>query len=584
MNEKKFEQLLAVDAREIFDWAWEKFAPYYARLQNVELNADKVDAWLAEWTQLSSLLDEAYQRLSVATNQNTADVEIEARYLRFSEEIYPPYQAAEQVLKEKLLASGLTPNGFEIPLRNLRAEAALFRQENLPLFTQEQKLEKEYDKILGGEMIAWHGENKTPAQMLQVFQDPDRATREQAWRLIHNKRLENRAVLNDVWQRMLALRLHMAKNADYVLSDGAGDYRAFRWQQYLRFDYTPADCKQFAAAIEQVVVPAAARLYEKYRARLGVDTLRPWDLQGPMGFFTAAPTRDTKPLRPFQTTDELIEKCAAIFQDVDAELGAQFDGMRAQNLLDLANRAHKAPGAYCQSFERARVAFIFQNAVGTAEDVQTLLHEAGHAFHAYESFALPYVQQRAVPLEFAEVASMGMEFLGAPYLNRAHGFYEDAEAARARVEKLETSLLFWAYMAVVDLFQHWVYENPKQALAPENCDAQWDALWQRFMPGVDWSGLETERATGWQRKIHIFTAPFYYVEYGIAQLGAVQILANALRHQADAVKNYRRALALGYTVTLPQLFETAGARFAFDVPTLQGAVNLLEETISRLEK
>jgi oligoendopeptidase F len=579
------------DARAILDWEWARIEPYYARLRGIALTAHNVHAWLADWTQLSALLDEAYQRLNVATTQYTNDKTREAQYLRFSQEIYPKYQAAEQTLKEKLLASGLEPADFRIQLRSLRAEAALFRQENLPLQTQEQKLEKEYDKLVASELIVWRGETQTPVQMLRWLQDPDRATREQVWRLIFEKRLENRAALNELWQQLLALRLRMAENAGFFLppahppdGDHVGDYRAFRWQQYLRFDYTPDDCKQFAAAIEQVVVPAATRVYEKYRARLGVATLRPWDLQGPIGFFTAAPTRDATPLRPFQTTAELLQKAAAIFYAVDPQFGAQFDQMRARDLLDVANRQHKAPGAYCIHFEYARVPFVFMNAVGTHEDVQTLLHETGHAFHAYESFALPYIQQHAVPLEFCEVASMGMEFLAAPYLNHAHGFYNDADAARARIEKLETALFFWPYMAVVDLFQHWVYENPEQAMNPKNCDAQWGALWKRFMPGVDWSGLEEERVTGWHRKPHIFTSPFYYIEYGMAQLGAVQLWANALRDQKQAVRDYRRALALGYTVTLPELYRAAGAKFQFDVETLRDAVALMEQTIASLER
>ncbi len=571
------------DAREIFDWEWEQIEPFYARLRAKDLNAQTIDAWLAEWTQISALLDEGYQRLSVAVTQNTADAQIEKQYTHFSETIYPGYQAAEQTLKEKLLASGLEPAGFQIPLRSIRAEAALFRAENLPLTTQEQKLEKEYDKIIGSELISWQGEQRTPAQMLPLLQNPDRAIRAHAWRGIFDKRLEKRAALNDLWQQQLQLHLQMAENAGFVLPDGSGDYRAFRWQQYLRFDYTPDDCKQFDAAIEHVVVPAAARLYDKYRKRLGVETLRPWDLQGPMGFFNAAPAPGTNPLRPFQTANELIEKASAIFHDVAPELGAQFEQMRAHQLLDLPNRPHKAPGAYCTNYEYARVPFIFMNAVGTHEDVQTLLHETGHAFHTFASMQRPYVQQHAVPLEFCEVASTAMEFLGAPYFNRAGGFYNDADAARARIERLETTIFFWPYMAVVDLFQHWAYENPSAAMDPNNCDAQWGLLWDRFMQGADWSGLEEERITGWHRKLHIFTSPFYYIEYGMAALGAVQIWANSQRDQKQAVQDYRRALALGYTVTLPELYKTAGANFKFDAPHLAQAVALMQETIDGLE-
>lgn len=571
------------DVQEFSTWDWTNIEPYYARLNEIELNAENVNAWLADWSQVASLLDERYQRLQVATTQNTADRDIENAFNHFVEEIYPKYQAAEQTLKQKLIASGVTPNAFEIPLRNLRAEADIFRAENLPLQTLDQKLEKEFDKIIGSETVRWNGGEKTPPQMLPVFQDPDRATRERAWHLVMDKRLENRAALNDLWTRMLQNRLEMAKNADFLLADGTGDYRAYRWQQYLRFDYTPDDAKRFDAAIQEVVVPVAARIYEKYRARLGVETLRPWDLQGPQGFFVAADAADVKPLRPFQNDAELVEKSAAIFHDVDGELGAYFDTMRAEHLLDLPNRKHKAPGGYCTGFETAKRPFIFMNAVGTHEDVQTLLHEAGHAFHAFQVYKLPYVQQRAVGLEFCEVASMGMEFLSAPYLNRAGGFYNDADAARARVEKLETSIFFWPYMAVVDAFQHWVYENPRDALNTENCDAQWGALWDTYMLGVNWCGLEQERVTGWHRKIHIFTSPFYYIEYGMAQLGAVQVWANALQNQPRAVQDYKRALALGGTAPLPKLFETAGAKFKFDAPTLRDAVALMEKTIHELE-
>lgn len=574
---------LPQDVQDFSKWSWDKIEPYYTRLRESEINAGNVNAWLADWSQLASLMDERYQRLQLATTQNTADKAIEGAFNHFVEEVFPKYQAAEQALKEKLIASGLQPEGFETPMRNLRAESQIFRAENLPLQTQEQKLEKEFDKIIGAEIVQWNGEERTPAQMLPFYQDPDRATRERAWRLVMSKRLENRAALNELWVRMLQVRLEMAKNAGFVLPDGTGDYRAYRWEQFLRFDYTPDNAKQFDAAIEEVVVPAAARVYEKYQARLGVESLRPWDLQGPQGFFVSADPPGTEPLRPFRSDAELIDKCAAIFRDVHPQLGAYFETMRAENLLDLPNRRNKAPGGYCTGFENSKRPFIFMNAVGTHEDVQTLLHEAGHAFHAFEAFALPYIQQRAVGLEFCEVASMGMEFLSAPYLNRPGGFYSDADAARARIEKLETSIFFWPYMAVVDAFQHWMYENPKDAMDPENCDAQWGDLWDRYMSGVDWSGLEQERVTGWHRKIHIFTSPFYYIEYGMAQLGAAQVWANSLRDPKRAVEDYQRALALGGTAPLPTLFETAGARFKFDAPTLRQAVELMESTIEELE-
>ncbi|HEX9617698.1 MAG TPA: M3 family metallopeptidase, partial [Anaerolineales bacterium] len=254
-------------------------------------------------------------------------------------------------------------------------------------------------------------------------------------------------------------------------------------------------------------------------------------------------------------------------------------------LLDLENRKGKAPGGYCDDFKATRRPFIFMNAVGLHDDVQTLLHEGGHAFHLFEMIHLPYFHQLETPMEFNEVASMAMELLAAPYLSAEQGgFYSQEDTARARIEHLEACLLFWPYMVVVDAFQHWVYENHQEARDPANCDAKWTELWERFMPGVDWSGLEAERATGWQRKLHIHEDPFYYVEYGLAQLGAFQVWGNALKDQAGAVAAYRKALSLGGTATLPQLYATAGARLAFDAGTLSSAIRLAEETITKLEE
>lgn len=224
------------------------------------------------------------------------------------------------------------------------------------------------------------------------------------------------------------------------------------------------------------------------------------------------------------------------------------------------------------------------NAVGIHEDVQTLLHEGGHAFQLFECGQRPYFFLE-IPSEFAEVASMAMELLSSPYLESDKGgFYSPGEAARARIQHLESVLLFWPYMAVVDAFQHWVYENQQAALVADNLDSCWAQLWERFMPGVDWGGLEQEMMTGWQRKVHIFDEPFYYIEYGMAQLGSVQIWQNAIENQAQAVAAYRQALSLGTSVTLPELYQTAGIRFAFDEGSLQAAVNTIKETIDNLEK
>ena len=557
-------------ANEFISWSWGQIEPYYQELADRQLGPHNLQTWLADWSKLSKMVYEIYWRLRVAVTVNTADKEAERRYVAFLDEIQPPSQAAEQKLKEKLLDSKMSPAGFDIPLRNMQAEAKLFREQNLPLLSYELKLGAEYDKIVGAQTVKWQDEEVTLARLAPVYRDSDRGMRERAWRLAHSRWLGDREAINTVWGKLLGVRRQLAANA------GLPDYRAYRWQKLLRFDYTPEDCLKFHQAIEQVVVPAASRIYEKRRQRLGLATLRPWDLD--------VDTYGRPPLKPFETIAELEGKCAAIFHRVDPKLGDYFDIMRQDGLLDLDNRKDKAPGGYCTDFPVTQRPFIFANSVGLHEDVQTLLHEGGHAFHFFEGFALPYYQQLYAPIEFMEVASMGMEFLAAPYLTHEHGgFYTAKEAARARIEHLESSLLFWPYMAVVDAFQHWAYTHPEAAAEPAQCDACWDGLWQRFMPGVDWSSLEDERKTGWHRKLHIYSDAFYYVEYGLAQLGAVQVWSKALSDQAGAVAAYRKALAVGNTVSLPELFAAAGANFAFDPSTLGKAVALLEEVIHDLE-
>lgn len=557
-------------------WTWADLAPHYAALAERPLTAETAPAWLSDWTALSRRVSELRERLYVATTANTADASAEARFNAYLEELFPPLQLAENRLKEKLLASGLQPAGFDVPLQHLRAEADLFRPANVPLLAEDNKQAMAYGRITGAQTITWQGQDYTLPETLNLLPKLPRADREALWRQARARQLADREALNDLWRTLLDLRQRIARQADRP------NYRDYQWQALFRFDYTPADCETFHEAIEKVVTPAASRIYERRRARLGLDSLRPWDLSD--GWYgVPVPPPDQPPLQPFREVSELEAQGAAMFHQVDPALGAYFDTMRRENLLDLPNRKHKAPGGYCTVFAHSRRPFIFMNAVGTHDDVQTLLHEGGHAFHVFESAGLPYSQQEWVGSEFCEVASMGMELLAAPYLTQTHGGpYTPAEANRARRDHIETMALFWPFMAVVDAFQHWAYTHPQLAVHPAECDARWLALWRRFMPYVDWHGLDTECATGWQRKMHIFEAPFYYVEYGLAQLGAVQVWRNALRDQPASVAAYRRALALGGTAPLPQLFAAAGARFAFDAGTLHEAILLIEHTLDSL--
>lgn len=554
---------------EIGDWTWAHIQAYYDDLLGRELTAETVDAWLAGWSELLELLFETKNRLYVAVTCDTQDQRIAALNQKFLDEFYEPSLAANQQLKEKLLESELVPAGFEIPLRNMRAESDLFRQANVPLLAEEIKLSEEYDRIVGAQTVEWEGHEVTIAQLQPVYMEQDRTRREAAWKLAAARQMQDRAVLNDLWKRLLELRKTLAVNADYA------SYRDYRWKQLLRFDYTPASCRRFHDAIEEVVVPEAIKLYEDRRQKLGLDSLRPWDLD--------VDTANRPPLRPFTGVAELREKTYGIFQRVDPKLAEYYDIMRTENLLDLPNRKGKAPGGYCIDYPQVGRPFIFMNSVGIHEDVLTLLHEGGHGFHVFESAGLPYYHQMQISSEIAEVASMTMELLSAPYLLASEGgFYSDEDYRRARREHLESILRFWPYMAVVDAFQLWAYENQDAAADPSACDQSWKDLWTRFMPGIDVSGLADWLVTGWHRKLHIFQDPFYYVEYGMAQLGAIQIWRNSLTDRPGAIAAYRQALSLGGTRSLPELFKAAGARFAFDKATLQSAVSLLLQTLETL--
>jgi oligoendopeptidase F len=382
--------------------------------------------------------------------------------------------------------------------------------------------------------------------------------------------LASRQLLDKLYSDMLALRRQVAANANLP------DFRAYVFRDFARFDYTPEDCLAFHDAIEAVVVPAAQRIYQKKRVRLGLDALRPWDEQ--------VDTSDAPPLKPYQGQDELIQGSLNILNTVDPALGNHFAVLAEEDLLDLETRQGKALGGFCAPLALRERPFIFMNGVGIHRNVQTLLHEAGHAFHTFEKVTLPLIWQKSVPMEFNEVASMAMELLAAPFMTKQYGgFYTPSEAARARIEHLEGIITFLPYMAVVDGFQHWVYTNVEATMDAANCDAAWDALWTRFMPGISWDGFEDARVTGWHRKLHIFEVPFYYIEYGMAQVGALQVWRNSLKDQAGTVDAYRRALSLGGTKTLPELYEAAGAQFRFDNPLMTELVSLVEETIEELE-
>jgi len=563
---------LPTDAKAILAMQWADYEPYYADLESHSLNAGNIEEWLNDWSTLAAIVDEHYWRLEIATTVNTADKDMAEQYGRYTQEIQPKAKTVEQKLKDKLLDSGLSPKGFGTALQRFQAEADTFSEESLPLLAEEQKLSLEYNKIVGAMTVMWDGEEKTMPDMFAILFNPDRAVRERAWYLSEERKATEWEAIGSLWEKFVRLRVQIAEKS------GFEDYRSYMWKKRFRFDYTPDDCKSFHTAIEKVAVPAAKRLYEKRRQRLGVESLRPWDVY--------VNTLGSEELTPHESIDDFKSKTQTVFQHVDPKFGEYFQIMMDEDLLDLENRKNKAPGAYSLGLHHTYRSFIFMSAMNNHWDVATILHEGGHAFHDFERAHLNFYQrgENYLPAEFAEVASMSMELLASPYITKKHGgYYTEQEAARALIGQIELNIIYWPYIALVDAFQHWIYENPKESSDFSKCNDQWSELWDRFMVGIDYSGLDAAKRTYWYWQQHIYTSPFYYVEYALAQLGATQVFGNACEDQKKAVMNYRRALALGATVSVPDLFSAAGAKFAFDGKTMNEAVTLLERTVDELE-
>ncbi len=549
----------------------EDVVPYFQEL--AERPLDDIPRWLEDWSRLEALLTDAHNEAEIAYDCDTASEEKERAALRFSSEIEPQLEEWRVKLAGRLVDSGYTRPDLETTIGRWRNQIELFREDNVPLFAELERLGSRYSKITGGMTVDWEGERLTPSQVRPFAASGDRPVRERAFRAFFQPYIDAREELANVFDRMYELRQQVARNA------GFDNFRDFAHQQKNRFDYTPADCERFHESVERTVVPALGRLYARRARLMGLagDEVRPWDAID--GHLASPDPLGAPPLRPFSDQEQLVSAAAKIFAGVDPELGAYFKRLVEGGMLDLMSRPGKAPGGYCATLPFRGLPFIFMNSSGIANDVDTLLHESGHAFHALEAMnTLPLVFQRFPGSEMAEVASMSMELLAAPYLKGT--LYSDEELRRARSAHLEELLTGVAHIACVDAFQHWIYTSGEGGDRDAR-DRKWLELRSRFGRGVDWTGCEQERVARWYEQIHFFNYPLYYIEYGIAQMGALQVWRNALSDQAGAVAAYRRALALGGSRPLPELFAAAGARLVFDVEGMAPLVDLVEEELSR---
>jgi oligoendopeptidase F len=546
---------------------WEDVAPFFDELAERPLDPSTTEVWLQAWSTLEELVTEAAALAMIAYTIETSDSTKEADHLRFSTEILPRMEERSVELAKRLVRSGYSTPALATTLARFRTSIEIFREQNVPIFAELEELSARYQRITGSMTAEWEGKERPLPQLQPYLKSADRSVRERAFRTATQPYLAQQSALAALFDRMYQLRQQAARNA------GFANFRDYIFPAKFRFDYTPADCDRFHRAVEEKVAPAVERIMAHRRERLGLDRLRPWDL--------AVDPYRPGPLRPFDTAEELAAKSRRVFERVSPELGRQFQTMIDERLLDLDSRKGKAPGGYCETLHFRGRPFIFMNAVGLVDDVMTLMHEAGHAFHAFAAHAQPLIWQRHPGSEAAELASMSMELLAGPHLAQPVGFFTDEDFRSAWLEHLEDVLLSLVHIAAVDAFQDWIYTSADGGDAAAR-DSAWLRVRARFERGVDWTGLDRERVARWYRQLHVFQYPFYYIEYGIAQVGALQVWRNSIWDRAGAVARYREALGLGAVRPLPEIYRAAGARLSFDSATMGELVDLVEGEIDRV--
>lgn len=540
-----------------------------ALLERPVESPEQFERWLVDRSELDAACSEAEAVRYIAMTCSTDDAAANTEYERFVRETLPHFRHLGHALDLRqnglALRFPLDPGRYLVLERDVANEAALFCEENVPLQTELAALGQEYEQILGGMTVDHDGRERTMAQMGVFLEQPERAVRERAWRAVAARRLRDKDRLEALFDHMLPLRAALARNA------GLTSYVDYAFRSKRRFDYTPADCARFHRSIARVVMPLVRELDESRRLALGVDTVRPWD--------AAVDPHGAASLRPFTDGADLAAKTLRVFARLDSRLGAMTAELISGDMLDLDSRKGKAPGGYQYMRDRARKSFIFMNAAGLHRDVRTMVHEVGHAFHAQLTRDEPLVHYRHSVTEFAEVASMSMELLTMPHWDI---FYPDAQdLRRAKREQLEGVAFLLPWVATIDAFQLWIYTHPGHNGAERR--AEWMRLHNLYGRVVDWSGLDDECAYSWHRQPHLFTAPMYYVEYGIAQLGALQLWLRSLDEgPAPAIEDYIRALSLGGSRPLPELFEAAGLRFDFDEPILERLIGALRRELAAL--
>ncbi len=549
--------------------SWDTLEPFFKTLLEKELNTkEDLEQWLKDTSEIEAVISEDACWRQIKMTCDTTDKALEEAFTFFCMEIQPKLQPYADALNKKLIASPFTKeldqDKFYTYLRSVKKNIDLFREENIPLQAELSVMQQQYGAIAGKMTVEVNGQEYTLQQAAKFLENEDRALRESVYRKIQDRRLQDKEAMHDLYSGLIAKRHQVALNA------GFANYRDYKFAELGRFDYTKEDCFQFHEAVKLHVLPLIEKIYEKKKRKLGLDDLKPWD--------TEAEPAGIKPLKPFTTGEDLLKKTEECFEKLNPFFADCLRKMDELKHFDLESRKGKAPGGYNCPLSESGAPFIFMNAAGQMSDVTTMVHEGGHAIHSFLSHGLELSAFKEYPMEIAEVASMSMELFS---MNHWESFFNNEEdLKRAKEHQLERTITIFPWIAIIDKFQHWVYENPKHSHLERT--ESWTKILKEFSTNaIDFTGLDMYREIAWQRQLHLFEVPFYYIEYGIAQLGAIGLWMQYMKNPQKALQNYINALSLGGTKTLPVLYETAGLKFDLSPDYIK---TLMEFTNEEMEK
>ena len=552
---------------------WENIQPLTNDLMERQLSCSScIEGLISDSSELAEHISETGALLYIGMTCDTESEEKKESFLDFMSNIRPKLSEFSDALNRRIVNHSSVddlPSRYDLMLRGMRTDVEIFRKENIPLGVRQTELVTKAQTINGAMTVEFEDQEMTFPQMSKYLESNDRSQRQAAWMAMSARRMEDSERLSEIFDELITIRHQMATNA------GFESYTQYMFRAMHRFDYTIEDCLEFHDSVESVCMPILKKINEERCEGLGIGELGPWDVNEKGG--SGPDIHGREPLRPFETVDEMVEKLSVMFHEISSDLGGKFDKLVEMDTLDLETRKGKAPGGYQYYLEKSRVPFIFMNAAGLQGDLETMIHEAGHAFHSLYCGHLELIDERDYPIEFAEVASMSMELLTQPWWDK---FYESEEADRARRAHLEGVIFLLPWIATIDSFQHWIYANPGHS--KEERAEVWLSIRDKFGSDMDWTGHTDFRELSWQQQGHLFGVPFYYIEYGIAQLGSLQLWKTQMGDPQKALDDYANAMSLGNTRTLPELFSAADLELGFNEGHFMSLMGTVETALSEL--